>query len=315
MRQLKLGVLYQVAVLVLGASLGACSRTDPQVALSPTPPPTPTPEPTFSGERALEHVQAQVDFGPRSTGSVAWRETGDYILETLAAAGWRTEEQPFEYQGVNARNLIAKSGGDYDQVIVLGAHYDTRRLADQDQANPTQAVLGANDGASGTAVLLELARVLNTLKIQAQVWLVFFDAEDNGRLDDWDWIIGSRYFVSALEVRPRYAIVVDMVGDADLDLYYEANSDPYLREELWDVAAWLGYDEVFVPEVRHSMLDDHTPFLEAAIPAVDIIDFDYPYWHTTSDTVDKVSASSLERVGRVLETFLEAGGTYERPTE
>jgi Zn-dependent M28 family amino/carboxypeptidase len=112
-----------------------------------------------------------------------------------------------------------------------------------------------------------------------------------------------------LSRRPEYVIIVDMVGDTDQQLYYEANSDPILRSHLWSIAAELGYGEYFVPEERHSMLDDHTPFVELGIPAVDIIDFDYPYWHTTEDTLDKIGAASLERVGRTLEVFLERGGT------
>jgi glutaminyl-peptide cyclotransferase len=160
-------------------------------------------------------------------------------------------------------------------------------------------------------VLLELARVVDLSAVDGSVWLVFFDAEDNGRLDGWDWIVGSRRFAESLDFQPEYVIVVDMIGDADQSIYLEANSDPVLQDHIWKIAARLGYADYFIPEVRHSMLDDHTPFLERGITAVDIIDFDYPYWHTVSDTADKVSAESLERVGRTLETLLESGGAYE----
>jgi Zn-dependent M28 family amino/carboxypeptidase len=168
-------------------------------------------------------------------------------------------------------------------------------------------VLGANDGASGVAVLLELARVLDQDHLRHQVWLAFFDAEDNGRLDGWEWAVGSAYMAAHLEVDPAAVIVVDMVGDADQQLYLEGNSEPVLQGYLWEIAADLGYGEVFVPEYRWTMYDDHVPFAERSIPAVDIIDFDYPYWHTTQDTLDKISAESLERVGRVVEAFLEQG--------
>jgi Zn-dependent M28 family amino/carboxypeptidase len=105
-------------------------------------------------------------------------------------------------------------------------------------------------------------------------------------------------------VQPRAVIIVDMVGDADLNIYKERNSDPEIMDEIWGTAKRLGYESKFIPDYKHSMLDDHTPFLEAGIPAVDIIDFDYPYWHTTQDTPDKVSAESLQVVGETLRAWL-----------
>jgi glutaminyl-peptide cyclotransferase len=276
------------------------------------PSPTATPVPVFNGERAMADVENQMAFGPRPTGSEASVLTGDYILSELAEAGWETDTQPFEYQGVQARNLIGRSSpGESSRVYILGAHYDTRRRADRDSNSPDAPVPGANDGASGVAVLLELARVVDLSAVDGSVWLVFFDAEDNGHLDGWDWIIGSRRFAESLDFQPEYVIVVDMIGDADQNIYLESNSDPALQDHIWKIAAQLGYADYFIPEVRHSMLDDHTPFLERGITAVDIIDFDYPYWHTVDDTADKVSAESLERVGRTLETLLESGGAYE----
>ncbi len=258
----------------------------------------------------MRHVRAQMAFGPRPTGSEASRQTAEYILGTLADLGWRTEVRPFAYQGVEGRNLVARAGPQGGAIFVLGAHYDTRRRADQDPHIPDMPVPGANDGASGVAVLLELARVLDREALQGEVWLVFFDAEDNGRLDGWEYIVGSRHFVENLEVRPDYAVIVDMVGDADQDIYLERHSDPLLSAHLWQIAADLGYGDHIIAEMKHTILDDHIPFLEVGIPAVDIIDFDYAYWHTTQDTIDKLSAESLERVGRMLEVFLEAGGNY-----
>ncbi len=258
----------------------------------------------------MRFVDAQMAFGPRSTGSDAIHQTAQYILDTLNSYGWQTEDQPFTYQGVVAHNLVAKAGQQDGPVYLFGAHYDTRRRADQDAVSPDQPVPGANDGASGVAVLLELAHTLDISKVHGQVWLVFFDAEDDGELDGWDWIAGSRAFAAAMPVRPAYAIILDMIGDADQNIYLERNSDPVLQNALWQIAAVLGYGENFIPEYRYSMLDDHTPFLDMGIPAVDMIDFDYPYWHTTHDTADKLSAQSLERVGRVVQAFLQAGGEY-----
>ena len=110
-----------------------------------------------------------------------------------------------------------------------------------------------------------------------------------------------------LSNRPAFVIIVDMIGDADQQIFYEGNSDPKLMESIWETAADLGFEDTFVPEYRHTMLDDHTPFIQLGIPAVDIIDFDYPYWHTTNDTIDKVSSTSLMRVGKTVEAFLETG--------
>jgi Zn-dependent M28 family amino/carboxypeptidase len=155
------------------------------------------------------------------------------------------------------------------------------------------------------AVLLELARSLDLEHVPNEIWLAFFDAEDNGGLDGWDWIAGSRYMAQNLTAEVEAMILVDMVGDADQQIYFDRNSDALLSERVWREAAALGYGGTFIPEPRYAMLDDHIPFRDLGIPAIDIIDFDYPYWHTTEDTADKVSAASLERVGRTVEAFLE----------
>jgi Zn-dependent M28 family amino/carboxypeptidase len=190
---------------------------------------------------------------------------------------------------------------------------------DPDPNNHSVPVPGANDGASGVAVLLELARTLpshleNTAGANltsqegtgpGQIWLVFFDAEDNGNIPGWDWILGSRAFVAGLEETPDAAVIVDMIGDADLNIYQELNSDPGLTEEIWSQAQALGYSDRIIPEPKYRMIDDHTPFIEAGIPAVDLIDFDYPYWHTIADTPDKVSAESLQIVGDTLIAWLK----------
>jgi Zn-dependent M28 family amino/carboxypeptidase len=151
-------------------------------------------------------------------------------------------------------------------------------------------------------VLLGLARSLPEDTVP--VWLVFFDTEDNGNIEGWDWILGSREFVKNNPIQPRAAIVVDMIGDSDLNIYKERNSNPDLTDAIWAVAKGLGYESKFIPEYKYSMIDDHTPFLQAGIPAIDIIDFDYPYWHTVQDTPDKVSAESLQAVGETLRTWV-----------
>lgn len=264
----------------------------------------PTPDPVrFDGQRAYADVQTQVAFGARIPGSEGHAKVQEWMREELESAGWQVEVQESEALGHPIQNIVAKRGGESPQVI-LGAHYDTRMFADNDPdpANRSLPVPGANDGASGVAVLLELARVLPEDTVP--VWLVFFDAEDNGRIPGWDWILGSREFVRNNPLQPQAVVIVDMIGDADLNIFKERNSNPALTEEIWAVANSLGYGNVFIPEYKFSMLDDHTPFLEAGIPAVDIIDFDYPHWHTVQDTPDKVSAESLQAVGETVQTWV-----------
>ena len=254
---------------------------------------------SFDSSRAYADVQTQVAFGPRIPGSEGHTKVEAWIRTELESAGWAVEVQQMERLGHPIYNIIAKRN-DLAPEIILGVHYDTRMIADNDPdpAKQTEPVPGANDGASGVAVLLELARSLPTDTVP--VWLVFFDAEDNGRIAGWDWILGSRAFVEEISVKPRAVVIVDMIGDADLNIHLEKNSDVAIRTEIWSVAEKLGYGDQFINTEKYSMLDDHTPFLEAGIPAADLIDFDYPYWHTTQDTPDKVSAKSLQAVGETL---------------
>ena len=257
----------------------------------------------FDGQRALSDVETQVAFGPRTSGSAGHVQILDWMRAELSAAGWDSRIQFAELLGHPIQNVIAYRGNANPQII-LAAHYDTRMIADKDPdpAKQRQPVPGGNDGASGVAVLLELARVLPQ---DSSVWLVFFDAEDNGRIDGWDWILGSQAFVTELDFRPEAVVIVDMIGDADLNIYKERTSNQQLTDEIWAVAANLGYEQSFIPQEKYSILDDHTPFLNAGIAAVDIIDFDYPYYHTTNDTADKVSAESLEIVGTTIQAWLE----------
>ncbi len=267
----------------------------------------------FSGKRALRHVQAQCDLGPRPVGSEANRQAADYIAAHLKSTGWEVEEQSFAFGEMPLRNIIGKKGS--GPLIILGTHFDTRPVADRDPDNRSAAVLGANDGASGTAVLLELARTLGEEATdQAEIWLAFFDGEDQGELNDWPWCVGSTHMANSLDRRAEYVIVVDMIGDADQQVYYEWTSSLWLQERLWAVADDLGYRRQFIPEHRYSVLDDHTPFLQRGNSAALVIDFDYPYWHTTHDTVDKISAESLQRVGDVLQALLE-GQPFAQATD
>ncbi len=253
----------------------------------------------FNGERAYQDVLYQTSLGTRIPGSLAHEQIVEWMRSELESAGWQAEVQNNAAMGHPIQNIVARRSNQPPQII-LAAHYDSRLVADRDPdpARRGEPVPGANDGASGVAVLLELARRLPSDTVP--VWLVFFDAEDNGGLPGWDWILGSRAFVAALEHRPQAVVVVDMVGDVDLNIHIERNSDSQLVAEIWAQAAALGYEKTFIPMPKYSMLDDHTPFLEAGIPAALLIDFDYPYWHTSADTADKVSAQSLKAVGETL---------------
>jgi Zn-dependent M28 family amino/carboxypeptidase len=254
---------------------------------------------SFDENRAYEFARAQVALGPRTPNTQGHDQVQELIRAELESAGWTVEFQDTVGMGHAIRNIIAKRG-DADPQIILGAHYDTRFFADHDPDENKRGlpVPGANDGASGVAVLLELAHTLPVDTVP--VWLVFFDAEDNGKIEGWDWILGSRAFAEELKVTPRAVVIVDMIGDADLNVYLEKNSDQKIRAEIWGTAEKLGYGGQIINQEKYSMEDDHTPFVEKGIPAVDMIDFDYPYWHTTGDTMDKISAKSLRIIGDTL---------------
>lgn len=259
---------------------------------------------TYDAARAYNDILFQTSLGPRLPGSQAHLDTIEYVVSELTKAGWQVELQQSERLGHPLTNIIARRGMG-KQWVILGAHYDSRISADQDPDLNMRhlPVTGANDGASGVAVLLELARSLPQ-DLDREVWLVFFDLEDQGNQEGWEWILGSRAFADSLEGKPDAVVIIDMIGDADLNLYREANSDPQLTDQIWGLADELGYSSIFINSVKFSILDDHLPFIEKGIPAIDIIDFDYPYWHTVQDTADKVSAQSLEVIGRVLHTWL-----------
>lgn len=258
----------------------------------------------FNPARAMQDVAYQVGLGPRVVGSEAHQSTIQYIKGEMEKSGWIVVTQDIlTSEGYEIHNIIAKKGKG-SEWIVMGAHYDSRLKADKDpdQQKQNEAVPGANDGASGVAVLLELGRTLPK-PVDKEYWFVFFDAEDNGGIDKYEWIMGSQAFVSSLTKYPDSVVIIDMVGDNDLTIYRERNSDPILTDEIWQTAKEMKKDQ-FINTEKYSIMDDHTPFLNAGIPAIDIIDFDYPYWHTTSDTVDKVSGDSLAAVGDTLYAWL-----------
>lgn len=263
---------------------------------------SPDEESDFSGARALGLVEEQVEMGPRFPGSDGHARVQEWIGASLEAYGWDVRLQGFMVDGLELANIVAGQPG-ADGAVMLGAHYDTRPVADQDPASTSEPVPGANDGASGVAVLLELARVLPTWSRGCQPNLVFFDAEDSGDIAGWDWHEGADFYVENVDSLPTALVVVDMVGDRDLDIFLDLNSDEALSKSIWDRARALGY-QAFIPQPKYAMIDDHTPFAEAGVRSALLIDFDYPFWHTTNDTPDKASGESLEAVGRTVQSWL-----------
>ncbi|OGO13121.1 MAG: hypothetical protein A2Y53_08055 [Chloroflexi bacterium RBG_16_47_49] len=258
----------------------------------------------FDGQKAYEDVGYQVGLGPRLPGSEAHKNTANWIISKLQSLQWEVTTQETVISGIPIKNIIGRRGTGTPWIIIA-SHYDSRFLADReaDPENRKLPVVGANDGASTVAILLELARVLPS-RSNTQIWLVFFDAEDNGDISGYEWYLGSQYFVDELNGKPDSVIILDMVGDKDLSIYMERNSNPELNQEIWGVASELGYTQ-FIPTYKYDLLDDHIPFIRAGIKAVDIIDFDYPYWHTTQDTLDKISADSLKVVGETILQWVE----------
>jgi Zn-dependent M28 family amino/carboxypeptidase len=258
----------------------------------------------FDAERAYQHVVNLSDFGPRTPGSEAHEKAIDYFRSELQKYNWQVEVQIVEVNGHTLKNVIARRS-DMPPQIILGAHYDSRLMADKDPDPQKQKepVPGANDGASGTAVLLELGRVLPSNSVP--IWLVFFDGEDQGHIPGWvEWSLGARGFVTELSLKPRAVVIVDMVGDTNLNIYKEKQSNIRLTNEIWDVAKSLGFGEYFRDETKYTITDDHVPFLQANIPAVDIIDIEYRFWHTSYDTPANVSAQSLGVVGSTLQVWI-----------
>ncbi|PYN24119.1 MAG: peptidase M28 [Candidatus Rokuibacteriota bacterium] len=284
--------LALVTCLVAGlASLGA---------------PQTRPGSSFNGAAALRHVERLVAIGPRPAGSAAGVRARQYVVGELRSAGIATRVEPFDADTPHGRlpmaNVVAVLPGRRQDVILIGGHYDTKWFREF-------AFVGANDGGSSTALLIELARRLRERPREYTYWIVWFDGEE--AREAWtaaDSLYGSRRMAIELGKSrrlPRAVIVADMIGDRDLGIRREVSSTPWLTDVIWTSAARLGYNVHFLADTL-AVEDDHAPFMRLGVPATLLIDFDYPPWHTAGDTVDKVSARSLEIVGNVLLDALPA---------
>lgn len=270
----------------------------------------------FDAQRAFAMLEKQCEFGPRPPGSAAHKETQNYLFTELQKYANSVVLQPHQYKTgtvtLQLNNILAEFGPPTGgETLLLAAHWDTRPFADRDPKpeNRDKPILGANDGASGVAVLLEIARVLKTHPPPRRVVIVLFDGEDYGRSIE-NMFIGSRFFARNLgKWRPDYGILLDMVGDKDLMLpieRYSWNANPGFAEAIWKRAATLGLTP-FQHRVGDAIMDDHVPLIEVGIPMVNIIDFTYPYWHTVEDTVDKCSPKSLEVVATLVISIIYDG--------
>ena len=274
--------------------------------------------PDFSANNAFEYLKAQCEFGPRNPGSEGHRKVLNYYLKTLTPLADTVmtqsfiEKMPRTGEKVNMNNVIARFNVEAKKQIMISAHWDTRPWGDRGTGmmGRNQPILGANDGASGVAVLLELANILNRDKPPIGVNLVLFDAEDYGTSgDNWSYCKGSQYFAKNIPIPyPDYAINLDMIADREPEFYIERFSyeqNPTLVMELWQKAESLGLKS-FKKRAKDMIFDDHVPLYEiAGIPAIDIIDFDYPnekinYHHTQNDIVQNCSPKGLGEVGTLM---------------
>ncbi len=275
----------------------------------------------FSGERAYQYAARQLEFGDRSTGSESNIRMGDWLVEELRILGWDVVIQPFSAaDGTPARNIIAirSPNPPPSRAALLMTHYDTRLFADRDPdpENHIQPAPGANAGASGTAVLLELARTLDTSATGHTVCLVFLDGEENGGLEGWEDGLGSAQFMQRLENdlprcnAPRFAIYMDLLGGSAQRFYAESTGTTALTAAIWKAAADLGFGAFFINEPTWSATDAHSRFLAANVPAVTLADYAYPHRDTLADTLDQLDADALGRVGATLKTWLERGAPF-----
>lgn len=257
----------------------------------------------FDSSRAYEHLRRQVGFGPRSAGSAALTQCRQYILAEIKASGIAAREDAFDAATPLGRvrmvNVIATIPGRRADRIALATHYDTKLFREF-------RFVGASDAASSTAAVLELARVLKARQNEFTIELLFFDGEE--AVVDWyrdnDNTYGSRRYVETAQKTGTLAglkalVLLDMIGDRNLTIRRDSNSTPWLTDAVWASAAKLGYLANFLSE-QTTIDDDHMPFVRAGIPSVDIIDLDYPAWHTAQDDLDRVSARSLQIVGDVV---------------
>jgi Peptidase family M28 len=296
------------AFVVIG--LLSCAQKSPEEKRKPTVAQKTIPR--FDGNSAFAFLKKQTSFGPRTPNSPGHAACLTSIASTLQGNGASVDLQSFRIEGygkesLSLTNIIARFNPSNPDRILLCAHWDTRPRSDQDPdpAKRSEPIPGANDGASGVAVLMEIARLMQTTPASIGVDMVMFDGEDYGLEGDLNYyFLGAKYFAhhKPADYAPRFGILLDMVGDADLQIPREQNSitlAPDIVDMVWSTARSLGVWQ-FTDDTGPAISDDHLVLNEVGIKTVDLIDFDYPYWHTTQDTPDHCSAESLTAVGTVI---------------
>ena len=282
------------------------------------------PAASFSGDRAMRNLEAICNLGPRPSGSAAMDRQRAMLAEHFRAAGATVSGQAFQIRDrrtgkpVHLENLLVSWHPDRTDRVLLAAHYDTRPFPDNDPVDPKGVFLGANDGGSGVAVLMELAAAMPALPGPVGVDFVLFDGEEYVFAPRDPYFLGSTFYArqyladrqaGRLPHTYRCGVLLDMVGDRDLEIWQEQHSVDWpdtrpVVDAIWDVARRLEVRQ-FVPRPKHAVQDDHLPLrMIAGIPTCDIIDFDYPQWHTTADAPAACSAESLDAVGRVMLAWL-----------
>ena len=306
-------VLLCAAALACGGSHSREGANANAAAARPAPAPPASETGGFDGARAWSYLEKIVSFGPRPPDTPNIRREQAYLVSQLQSFGCQVSEDNFQAQtGVgklSMENIVAKVPGRDPGIVLLLSHYDTVRLP---------GFVGADDGGSSTALLLEVARNLCGKPRPLTVWIAFLDGEEEQTDFQTEqqaqtiWTsnnntFGSRELAASMDLsgdlkRVKALLLADMIGDANLGVTRESNSTPWLEDLVWSVAKRLGYSQYFLSSSM-PVTDDHTPFVSRHVPSADIIDFNYPYWHTTQDTIDKCSPHSLAVVGHV---FLES---------
>ena len=276
------------------------------------------PRTRFDGQRAYDYVRRQLEFGPRVPGTAGHRQAGDWLVATLRETADTVLVQEWVHvtargDSLPMRNILARFRPASAERVLYVAHWDTRPVAEKepDPARRSLPIPGANDGGSGVAVLLGIADALAAAPPSVGVDLLLVDGEDYGDFDrDQDVFIGSRWFARHLPApgyQPMFGVVWDMVGDRHLQIFQESNSvraAPEVVARVWGVAAELGYRDVFVPQARYAIADDHLPLIAVGLRVIDVIDFDFPAHHQLGDDLGAVSAGSLQVVGDVALTLV-----------
>ena len=317
--------------LVLFSMTSCDNKQNSKPAAQPAPQVKQVVIPDFNADSAYNYVKKQLDFGPRVPGSVAHKQCAEWFVDFFSGKADTVYVQDFrtrlyDGRGIDGKNIIAAFNPEAKKRILLAAHWDSRPFADHDpdEKNWNTPIDGANDGASGVGVLMEIARILNDNPVNIGVDIILFDLEDYGApyflnlMTNDDWALGSQYWAKNPHIynyRAYFGILLDMVGASNPKFpkeYYSQQFAPALSNDVWKIARELGYDEYFTNELGHPINDDHIYVNAIArIPMIDIIHLEnnsessfYPYWHTVKDNIEQIDPKTLGMVGDVVVNVL-----------